>query len=328
MAGLDPAQGGRTQVTAGRQFVQRPAARHPQSPDPLPDEGIQLTVLLHTQDAMPEAQGLDTVNGMAHSHLAEILDLDADVLHQYHRDLITWVSSLTPDRPLIIDLGAGTGTGALALARQLPDAQVIAVDVSEPMLEHLQHKAHALGVADRIRTVQADLDQPWPALGPADLVWASASLHHMADPDRALRQVLTALRPGGVLAVTELDSFPRFLPDEAGAALEERCHAALAGIRAEAGMHIGEDWGVHLAKAGFTVEAERRFDIALQAPLPAAAGRYAQASLQRMRHGLDGRLDADDLAALDTVAAGVLGRDDLTVRTTRTVWLARRPKKS
>jgi trans-aconitate methyltransferase len=198
--------------------------------------------------------------------------------HHYHHDLITWISSLTPDRPLIIDLGAGTGTGALALARQLPHAQVVAVDVSEPMLEHLQHKAHALGVADRIRTVQADLDQPWPALGPADLVWASASLHHMADPDRALTQVLTTLRPGGVLAVTELDSFPCFLPDEAGAA--------------------------------------------------AATGRYAQASLQRMRHALDGRLDANDLAALDAVAAGVLGRDDLTVRATRTVWLARRPKQS
>lgn len=277
---------------------------------------------------MPEAQDLGTVNGMPHSPLAEMLDLDADVLHQYHRDLITWVSSLIPDRPLIIDLGAGTGTGALALARQLPDAQVVAVDVSEPMLEHLQHKAHALGVADRIRTLQADLDQPWPALGPADLVWASASLHHMADPDRALTQVLTALRQGGVLAVTELDSFPRFLPDEAGAALEERCHAALAEIRAEAGMHIGEDWGVRLAKAGFTVEEQRRFDIALQAPLPAATGRYAQVSLQRMRHGLDGRLDANDLAALDAIAAGVLGRDDLTVRATRTVWLARRPKES
>jgi SAM-dependent methyltransferase len=275
---------------------------------------------------MPLAQDLGIVNGMAHSHLAEILDLDADVLHQYHRDLITWVSSVTPDRPLIIDLGAGTGTGALALARQLPDAQVVAVDVSEPMLEHVQHKAHALGVADRIRTVQADLDQPWPALGPADLVWASASLHHMADPDRALTQILTALRPDGVLAVTELDSFPRFLPDEAGAALEERCHAALAEIRAEAGMHIGEDWGVRLAKAGFTVEVERRFDIALQAPLPAATGRYAQVCLQRMRHGLDGRLDAGDLTVLDAVAAGVLSRNDLTVRATRTVWLARRPK--
>jgi SAM-dependent methyltransferase len=262
---------------------------------------------------------------MTHSDFAELLDLDAEVLHEYHRDLIAWVGSVTPDRPLVIDLGAGTGTGALALARQLPDARVVAVDVSEPMLEHVRHKADALGVGGRIRTVQADLDQPWPALGPADLVWASASLHHLADLALALSQILTVLRPGGVLAVTELDSFPRFLPDEAGAALEERCHAAMAEIRAEAGMHIGEDWGARLAEAGFTVEAERRFDIVLRAPLPAAAGRYAQVSLQRMRQRLDGRLDAGDLAALDAVAAGVLSRDDLTVQAPRTVWLARRP---
>ncbi|GAA2110699.1 class I SAM-dependent methyltransferase [Actinomadura alba] len=277
---------------------------------------------------MPCAQGKGSVYGMAHSHLAEMLDLDADVLHEFHRDVITWVGSVTPARSRIIDLGAGTGTGALALARQLPDAEVVAVDVSESMLEHLRHKASALGVADRIHTVQADLDQLWPPLSPADLVWASASLHHMADPGRALTQALATLRPGGALVVTELDSFPRFLPDEAGAALEDRCHDALAEIRAEAGMHMGEDWGARLAEAGFIVEAERHFDIALQPPLPAATGRYAQVSLQRMRHGLDGRLDAGDLAALDALAAGVPGRDDLTVRATRTVWLARRPEES
>ena len=97
---------------------------------------------------------------MTHSHLGEMLDLDAEVLHEHHNDVITWVGSMAPDRPHIVDLGAGTGTGALALARQLPGAEVVAVDVSEPMLEHLRHKARALGVADRIRTVQADLDQP------------------------------------------------------------------------------------------------------------------------------------------------------------------------
>jgi SAM-dependent methyltransferase len=262
---------------------------------------------------------------MSHPDLAEILDLDADVLHEYHREVMTWVVSLLPRRPRIIDLGAGTGTAALALARQVPDADVVAVDVSESMLEHLGRQARLLGVDGRVRTVQADLDQPWPALGPADLVWAAASLHHMADPGHALAQAFATLRPGGLLAVTELGSFPRFLPDPAGAALEERCHAALAQARTEAGMHMDEDWGARLAEAGFTIEAERHVDIALRPPLPAAAGRYALVSLQRARHGLDGRLGASDLAALDAVLAELPDRDDLTVRTGRAVWLARRP---
>ncbi|MEV0396102.1 class I SAM-dependent methyltransferase [Polymorphospora rubra] len=262
---------------------------------------------------------------MGHSHQAEMLDLDTEVLHEYHREVITWVGASTPDRPRILDLGAGTGTGSLALARHLPDADVTAVDVDEPMLEHLRHKATALGVADRIHTVQADLDQPWPPLGPVDLVWASASLHHLADPVRALTRARDVLRPGGAIMVTELDSFPRFLPDPAGAALEERCHAVLAERRAEAGLHMDDAWGARLTEAGFTVETERRFDIVLRPPLPAAANRYAHLALQRMRHGLADRLGADDLAALDTVAAGVLDRDDLVVRATRTVWSGRRP---
>ena len=67
------------------------------------------------------------------------------------------------------------------------------------MLEHLRERVAALGLADRIRAVRADLDQPWPELGPADVVWASASMHHMADPADAVRQAFAMLRPGGLL---------------------------------------------------------------------------------------------------------------------------------
>jgi SAM-dependent methyltransferase len=270
---------------------------------------------------MPYTQAAATVEGMA--HLSELLDLDVEVLHEYHRDVIDRAASLVPAGSRVVDLGAGSGAGAVALARRLPEASVVAVDVDEPMLEHLRHRAEAAGVGDRVRTVRADLDRPWPELGPADLVWASASLHHLADPAAALAQVRTALRPGGVLAVTELDSFPRFLTGTTGAALEERCHAVLAERRAEAGLHVGDDWAARLTAAGFTIEGERRYDIVLRPPLPAAAGRYAQVSLRRMREGLDGRLGDADLAALDAIVASVEGRDDLTVTAARTAWLAR-----
>ncbi|HEU5420118.1 MAG TPA: class I SAM-dependent methyltransferase [Streptosporangiaceae bacterium] len=262
---------------------------------------------------------------MAHPDMAELLDLDAEVLHEYHREVLTWVAAQASGRARIVDLGAGTGTATLALARQLPDAELVAVDVDPAMLEHIERKARERGVAGRVRTVQADLDQPWPAIGPADLIWAANSLHHVADPGQALSRAFATLRPGGVLAVSEMGAFPRFLPDEAGAALEERCHAALDEARGEAGMHMHEDWAGRLAKAGFTAGEKRDFDIVVPPPLPAAGGRYAQASLQRWLHGLDGRLPAADLAELEAVAAAVRSRDDLTVRASRTVWLARRP---
>jgi SAM-dependent methyltransferase len=267
--------------------------------------------------------------------MAELLDLDAEVLHSYLSEVIAWVHELAADLPRrrILDLGSGTGTGALALVQSFAGADVIALDISAQLLDHLRNKARALGVADRIRTVQADLDAAWPAIDIVDLVWASSSLHHMADPDRVLTDVFAALHPGGLLAVAEMDSFPRFLPDDLGLGrpgLEARCHAALAEGLAGELPHLGSDWGSRLTKAGFTIEAERTFTIDLTPPLPAAAGRYAQASLRRIRSSLNGRMSADDLAALDTLIDSegpdsVLRRDDLAVRTTRTVWVTRRP---
>ncbi len=261
---------------------------------------------------------------MAHDHLIEMLDLDAEVLQDYHRDLIGWVGREAADSPRIIDLGAGSGTGSLTLARELPGSTITAVDVSPEMLTHLRARAGTAGLADRIRTVEADLDQPWPDLGPADVIWASASMHHMADPARALASAHAALQPGGLLVIAELQGFPRFLTGTPDEPLEARGHAETAKRRDEAGMHMHEDWAARISQAGFKEVTSRHFDIDLRPPLPAAASRYATVTLSRMRHGLEDRLPATDLAALDKLVAGLPGRTDLSVRTERTVFVARR----
>ncbi|NEA84552.1 SAM-dependent methyltransferase, partial [Streptomyces sp. SID14436] len=53
-------------------------------------------------------------------------------------------------------------------------------------------------------------------------------------------------------------------------------------------------------------------------------------SLRRLRHGAAGALSPEDLAALDRLLDtdgphSLLRRDDLAVRTERSVWAARRP---
>ena len=130
---------------------------------------------------------------------------------------------------------------------------MVALDMSVQLLQRLEAKARDLGVADRVRTVQADLDTSWPTIDTVDLAWASSSLHHMADPDRVLTGVFAALRPGGLLAVIEMASFPRFLPDDLGLGrpgLEARCHAVLAERQADELPHLGSDWGPRLSQAG------------------------------------------------------------------------------
>src|SRR5260370_41558293 len=84
-----------------------------------------------------------TVGDMAHEHMADLLDLDAEVLSEYHREVAEWVSAHRTGPACVIDVGAGTGTGALALARQLPEAEVIALVVDEEMLKHIPDHARA-----------------------------------------------------------------------------------------------------------------------------------------------------------------------------------------
>ncbi|MGW5738378.1 MULTISPECIES: class I SAM-dependent methyltransferase [Streptomyces] len=262
---------------------------------------------------------------------AEILDLDAEVLAEHLASITAWLPLATTPRR-IVDLGCGTGAGTFALLARFPEAEVTAVDASADHLGRLRSRAEELGTADRVRTVQADLDAQWPDLGRPELIWASASMHHMADPDRALRKTHDLLAPGGLFAVVELAGFPRFLPADAPAerpGLEERCHAALDRHEAGHMPHRGADWGPKLTAAGFTVEAERTITVDVDGSRSAAVGRYALGSMKRLRAGAAHALTAEDLAALDHLLdddspLSILRRTDLAVRTERGVWAARR----
>ncbi len=266
--------------------------------------------------------------------LIELLDLDAEVLHGYLAEATAWVRTFAPATcERVVDIGAGTGSGSLALARLFPDAEVVAIDQSAEMVARIDEHAAALGLSDRVRGRCADLDEGWPDAGPVDLVWASMSLHHMADPERTLSDVMNALRPGGLLAVVEIDGQPRFLPDDLGIGrpgLEVRWHTAIEPEHAARVPHLGSDWDARFAAAGLPLVGRREFVIDLRPPLPAATGRYARAYLARIRSALEGRLDADDLATIDLLldehgTNSVLHRTDLRVSTVRTGWAVRRP---
>ena len=62
-----------------------------------------------------------------------------------------------PPEPLIIDAGTGSGCIAVTLAREIPDARLLATDLSMPALEVAAANARRHRVADRIDLVHTDL---------------------------------------------------------------------------------------------------------------------------------------------------------------------------
>ena len=57
----------------------------------------------------------------------------------------------------VVDVGTGTGCIALALASELPAAEIFATDISEQALGVARRNADALGLASRISFLQSDL---------------------------------------------------------------------------------------------------------------------------------------------------------------------------
>jgi SAM-dependent methyltransferase len=187
-------------------------------------------------------------------------------------------------------------------------------------------------MSDRIRTVLLDLDAGWPDVESVDLLWASMSLHHFADPDHVLSEAFGAVRPGGWIAVAEFDEPLRFLPDDLGVGrpgLERRCMDVTHRVHAEQLPHLGADWSARLSAAGFSDVEQRVFAIDLRPPHQPAAIRYTQLWLTRLAAGVGAQLDDDDRAVLTALVGdgpdAAVHRDDLHVRGARTVTLGRRP---
>jgi release factor glutamine methyltransferase len=61
------------------------------------------------------------------------------------------------DEPRVLDVGTGTGAIALAIADEVPDAQVTAVDVSAGALSLARENLELTGINGRVRLVEHDL---------------------------------------------------------------------------------------------------------------------------------------------------------------------------
>ncbi len=109
---------------------------------------------------------------------------------------------LAASGPDIIDIGCGTGASAIALARDF-NATVTAVDLFPQFLARLEQQASALGLSNRITTVEADMtDLPFPDAS-FDVVWSEGAAYNMGFAS-AVTAWKRLLRPGGVMAISEI----------------------------------------------------------------------------------------------------------------------------
>lgn len=72
-------------------------------------------------------------------------------------EVVKWAAD-KEKRLAMIDLGSGSGCIGLSLLKQLPNAYLLSVDLSDKALEVAQRNAQALEVLDRVRLVHANAE--------------------------------------------------------------------------------------------------------------------------------------------------------------------------
>jgi len=163
----------------------------------------------------------------------------------------------------LVDLGAGTGTLALAAAPHC--RRVVAVDVSAEMLAVLRTKAERAGI-ENVECVQGGFLTYEHGGEPVDVVYSRHALHHLPDFWKAIafQRMAAMLRPGGVLYLRDLifsctlaqanDMIERWLADAS-------TQPGIGWPRAELETHLRDEYSTFswllvsmIEQAGFVIQ--------------------------------------------------------------------------
>jgi SAM-dependent methyltransferase len=148
------------------------------------------------------------VHGYTPREAQRLLDQAGTLAELFHHD------TAYPPGSRVLEAGCGVGAQTVELARRSPGAEITAVDISSASLAAAERRMRDAGL-DGVRFRQADLlDLPFPDAS-FDHVILCFVLEHLPDPDRALRRLVRAVRPGGTVTAIEGDHGSTFFhPDD------------------------------------------------------------------------------------------------------------------
>jgi 2-polyprenyl-3-methyl-5-hydroxy-6-metoxy-1,4-benzoquinol methylase len=138
-----------------------------------------------------------------------LVELDNPFTETNRADVIVRNLELQPGMK-VADIGCGPGRLTIPVAKQIgPQGEVVALDIQAGMLRRAQEKAQAANLAN-IRFLQAGVGEGSLGHGQYDRALLVTVLGEIQNREGALQEIYEALKPGGILSVTELIFDPHF----------------------------------------------------------------------------------------------------------------------
>src|SRR5262245_55335451 len=104
----------------------------------------------------------------------------------------------------VLDVGCGPGSITRGLAERVAPGPVVGVDLSRETLEAARRDAAARGLANLRYEEGSVYELPFPDAS-FDVAYAHQVLQHLREREAALREMLRVVRPGGLVAVRDVD---------------------------------------------------------------------------------------------------------------------------
>jgi ubiquinone/menaquinone biosynthesis C-methylase UbiE len=132
-----------------------------------------------------------------------------------------------PARSLVLEAGCGVGAQTITLAQNSPEANFIAIDISESSLVEARHKIEQAGITN-VTFQQADIFKLPFGEEFFDHIFVCFVLEHLAQPLEALHCLKKCLKVGGTITVIEGDhGSTYFYPDNDAAHKAIACQVEL-----------------------------------------------------------------------------------------------------
>jgi SAM-dependent methyltransferase len=110
----------------------------------------------------------------------------------------------------ILDAGCGTGVGTEYLLHLNPEAQVVAIDLSQGALRVAQERCQRSHVSHRVQFHHLSLYNVDQIEGEFDLINCVGVLHHLPDPMRGMQALAKKLAQGGLMHIFVYGELGRF----------------------------------------------------------------------------------------------------------------------
>ncbi len=152
---------------------------------------------------------------------------------------------------LVLEAGCGVGAQTLPLAKNSPQAEIIAVEISRTSALLAKERVEHAGL-ENVRIIQGDIFHLPFRKSSFDHLFLCFVLEHLPRPLEALRALKEFIRPGGSITVIEGDhGSAYFYPDSSAAQRAIGCQVELQR-RAGGNANIGRELYPLLRAAGFS----------------------------------------------------------------------------